>query len=51
MEHETQEERAARLRAEREALTASGGEQDEALDQDIAEADGQSLTGSGAPRH
>jgi hypothetical protein len=45
-------QRAERLRAERESLAAGGAPGDvlEGLDEAIAEADEQSLTGDGSPR-
>lgn len=47
---ETEEERLERLRAERDQLSADGGEGRADLDEQIAEAEGQSLLGDGAPR-
>lgn len=48
---ETTQERLERLRAERDTLRASGADDAAAdLDEQIAEAEGQSLLGDGAPR-
>lgn len=48
---DAQTERLERLRARRESLTAGADKRErDRLDEEIAEADGNSLTGSGAPR-